>query len=203
MLLDKIKKKMLYKVISNINEEHDYLKRIKFILNDENVLHKTKVEFALYCVYDLDKYYDIKKYSNIYKARKKALDLITEWILNPNKISNNQLEAVAKAATASAKAASAAAYAATTSVYAATVCAAAAYIAAKTANAAAYAAKAASAAAAASYATNAASAAAEISADANAAYAYGPNKTIKLEEFYRHLIFLVFNEVKLLKVINI
>ncbi len=125
-----------------------YEAKIRFILEDKKMDRTLLLKFALYCAEDLDKYYDIKKYSDLYNKRIKCLDLLGSYILDNSSVTKEQLNAAAYAAyaanaayaTSAANAANAAAYAA----YAASASAAADYA----AYAAAYAAYAAYAAAA-------------------------------------------------------
>ena len=66
---------------------------------------KLCVEFALHCGEDLDKYYDFKKYPDVYKTRQKCLKLVADWLIDSSKVSRKELDTAASAAYAAANAA--------------------------------------------------------------------------------------------------
>jgi len=148
--------------ISNNNYQKSIEELLKLIEND----NKLVIEFALHCAKDLDKYYDVTKYPEVYKIRQRCLELIGDWLLGkPVKI--EELNAAARTAYAVADAA----YAAADAAYAAAAAANAAYAAAAAADAAAR-----TAYAAADAAANAVSAAANAAAYAAAKAAYAAAK---------------------------
>jgi len=90
------------------NEQHD--KSIKMLLNLAS--KQERIKFAYFCAKDLDKFYDTKKYNEVFEARKKCLDLLGSYMINKNSISEKQLDAAADAADAATYAAAHAADAA-------------------------------------------------------------------------------------------
>jgi hypothetical protein len=146
--------------LKQINSKDSY-ESIKLILNHKDFPSIERVKFAYNCAKDLDKFYNVEKYPEVKKTRNNCLELIADYILNPNSKNIKKLERAADAAYAAANAAYAAAYAAANAANAA----------ANAAYAAAYAANAANAANAADAAAYAAANAANAVNAANAAYA--------------------------------
>jgi hypothetical protein len=180
----------------------DHKKVINILINNsntytkiENILSllnkKQQVQFALHCATDLDKYYDITKYKDVYNSRQKCLELLGSWLIDETSVTTKQLQDAANAAYAAyaaAYAADAAANAAVYAAYAATNAANAAYA----TNAAVYAV----------YATYAADAAANAAADAAANAAdFDKVKEDKLSEYLQYLLELIGFNNELIKMV--
>ena len=165
-------------ILSIIINKNDYYGKISLLLELETVTHKQKVQFALYCTEDLEKYYDVKKYPKVYKTRQKCLELLGSWLIDETSVTTKQLQDAAYAANAASAAYAAdaayAANAATNAAYAVN----AAYAAASAANAAAY---------AAAYAA------------ANAATNFDKIRESKTKELYLYLLKLIGCDNKLLE----
>ena len=67
------------------------LDQIKSILNHSDCPDSLKIKFAYDCAKDLDQYYDIKQYPEVYKSRQECLDLLKDYILNPDNNKINKL----------------------------------------------------------------------------------------------------------------
>jgi|SRR5271166_1271928 len=93
---------MLETIVINLsNTELSHRDKIQNILSHKSISHRTKVEFAYYCASDLEQYYDAKKNPEIYKKRQKCLDLVKQWLINPELVSQEELrDAIAAVNTA-------------------------------------------------------------------------------------------------------
>ena len=105
------------KVVFSNSKENHFIK-IKNILYHEECSNKMRVRFALIAAEGLEKYYSKEKFPKIYKARKKALSLVADYLLG-KEINKEDLKKAADAAIHAAHAADDAANNAAYAAYAA------------------------------------------------------------------------------------
>mgnify|MGYP007002415942 CR=1 FL=1 len=110
------------KKILETKNSKDYLGNIKILLDNKLCNRQLKLEFVYHCAKDLDKYYDVNKYPEIYKTREICLTLLADYILTENsdlifKLKGAANAAYAAADTHTANAAYAAEYAAYNDAY--------------------------------------------------------------------------------------